>query len=306
MDEQPTLRWPPPVDHRLGAPPMAHAGARSRLFLHALLLVTTGVTTTIAGALWEGLDPTADLTLLARGVPFAATLITILLVHEAGHYVMCLRHRVSASLPYFLPAPPNIFPLGTFGAFIRIRSRFPDRRALFDIGAAGPWAGFVVALVATAVGLRLSTVLPTPPDRQTLELGDSLLTASLTRVLLGADPTTVMLHPIAFAGWFGLFVTSINLIPVGQLDGGHVLYAAAGRRTRFIPALLIAFLVWLGLNGWPGWLAWAVIITVLMSLGHPPTANDWQPLGAGRQLASLATFVVFVLTFVAEPFRIRP
>ena len=112
-------------------------------------------------------------------VNFAGTLITILLVHESGHYLMCLRHRVSATLPYFLPAPPNIFPLGTFGAFIRIRSRFHDRRALFDIGAAGPWAGFVVALIATAVGLRLSTVLPVRPDGQALELGDSLLTAFL-------------------------------------------------------------------------------------------------------------------------------
>lgn len=274
--------------------------------VNALLLAVTIVTTTIAGAFWQGLDPFADPRALLQGLPFSATLIAILLVHEAGHYLMCLRHRVSASLPYFLPAPPNIFPLGTFGAFIRIRSRFPDRRALFDVGAAGPWAGFVVAFAATAIGLARSQVLPVPPEAHVLELGDSLITAWLTRLVLHADPATVILHPIAFAGWFGLFVTSMNLLPVGQLDGGHVLYAAAGRLTRVVPALLIAFLVWLGTKGWPGWIVWAVIITVLFSLGHPATEDDPRPLGAGRRLASLATFVLFVLTFVAEPFRFLP
>lgn len=276
-----------------------------RLLLHLVLLLTTLGTTTIAGALWEGLDPLADPSLLARGLPFALTLLSILLVHEAGHYVMCLRHGVQASLPYFLPAPPLIVPLGTFGAFIRIRSRFPDRRALFDIGAAGPWAGFVVALVATVVGLARSKVLPQAPDTHVLELGDSVLTAFLTRVVLRADPATVVLHPIAFAGWFGLFVTSMNLLPVGQLDGGHVLYALMGR-TRILPAVLIGFLVWLGLHGWTGWLVWAVIISTILTLGHPPTENDPCPLGTGRRLAAWATLAVLALTFVAEPFKILP
>jgi len=274
--------------------------------LNGILFVATAITTTIAGAYWDGVDPLTDPWTIVRGIPFSGTLIAILLVHESGHYLMCVRHRVSASLPYFLPAPPMIFPLGTFGAFIRIRSRFPDRRALFDIGAAGPWAGFVVALAATIIGLARSTVLPTPPDAHVIELGDSVLTLLLTRLVLHADPATVVLHPVAFAGWFGLFVTSMNLLPVGQLDGGHVVYAFAGRATRMVPALLIAFLVWLGLKGWPGWIVWAVIITVLFSLGHPPTENDPRPLDGGRALASVATFVIFVLTFVAEPFRIVP
>jgi membrane-associated protease RseP (regulator of RpoE activity) len=287
-------------------PPASRPIARPRLFVHGLLLLATALTTTVAGALWEGLDPTADPALLLRGVPFAATLIAILLVHEAGHYVMCMRHGVQASLPYFLPAPPQIFPLGTFGAFIRIRSRFPDGRALFDIGAAGPWAGFVVALAATIIGLSLSTVLPAPPTAHVLELGDSLLTSFLTRAVLRADPATVVLHPIAFAGWFGLFVTSINLLPVGQLDGGHVLYAVARRRTRFLPLLLLLVLLWLGVTGWPGWILWAAIIAFLVSLGHPPTQNDQQPIGTPRFAAAVATLVLLVLTFVAEPFRILP
>jgi membrane-associated protease RseP (regulator of RpoE activity) len=291
----------------IGHPVAASRPAANMRFVPALLLAATALTTTVAGVYWEGLEPSAPRVLL-RGLPFACTLIAILLVHESGHYLMCLRHRVSASLPYFIPAPPQIFWLGTFGAFIRIRSRFPDRRALFDIGAAGPWAGFVVALAAMMVGLARSTVIPVRPEGQMLELGDSLLTAFLTRLVLHADPNTVVLHlhPIAFAGWFGLFVTSLNLLPVGQLDGGHVLYAAAGRATRFVPALLIAFLIWLGAKGWPGWYVWAVIITAFFALGHPPTENDHRPLGAGRSLATVATFVVFVLTFVAEPFKFLP
>src|SRR5438552_12082618 len=163
----------------IGAVPVA--AARRFPLIHVLLLATTTLTTAMASSLFQGFDPIDDPRQLVHGVPFAATLITILLVHESGHYLMCLRHGVAASMPYFLPAPPNILPLGTFGAFIRIRSRFPDRRALFDVGAAGPWAGFVVALVATIVGLARSTVVPTPPDAHVLELGDSILTSLLTR-----------------------------------------------------------------------------------------------------------------------------
>jgi membrane-associated protease RseP (regulator of RpoE activity) len=271
--------------------------------LNVVLLAVTALAAMVTNAVESGADPFTDPTAILRGLPFAVALIAILLVHESGHYLMCLRHGLDASLPYFLPAP-LISPVGTFGAFIRIRSRFPHRNALFDVGAAGPWAGFVVALVATAVGLANSTVLPAPVTGPGIELGDSILTTLLTRAVLHADPANVVLHPVAFAGWFGLFVTSLNLLPVGQLDGGHVLYAAAGRATRVVPAVLIAAAVWLGLRGWPGWLLWAVIMTVLFSIGHPPTDDDRRPLGHGRQFASAATFVIFVLTFVAEPIRI--
>ena len=269
--------------------------------VNALLLGATVISTAAAGAVWEGRDPISHPAVMLRGLPFALTLITILLVHEAGHYLMCVRHGVNASLPYFVPAPP-LFPLvGTFGAFIRIRSRFPNRQALFDIGAAGPWAGFVVALVATIVGLSLSTVLPVAPE-SAVELGDSLLTKLLTWLVLDVDPTRVALHPIALAGWFGLFVTSLNLIPVGQLDGGHVLYAAFGR-TRFVPTLLVAFLFWLGMTGWPGWMLWAFILTALIAIGHPTTNDDPRPLDPARFVSALATLAMFVLTFVPEPLK---
>jgi Zn-dependent protease len=144
VSADPSYAWPESLPPRVGLP-----RPRFRvLVLHALLLLGTAYTTTVAGVQWEGIQPGADPHVLARGLPFSLTLIAILLTHESGHYVMCRLHGVDATLPYFLPAPPFIFPLGTFGAFIRIRSMFPDRRALFDIGAGGPWAGFVVALVA--------------------------------------------------------------------------------------------------------------------------------------------------------------
>jgi membrane-associated protease RseP (regulator of RpoE activity) len=286
--------------------PVSVTPARRFPTLNAVLLVVTALTTTLVGALQEGVDPFARPALLARGLPYAVTLMAILLAHEAGHFLMCVRYGVSASFPYFLPGPP-LPPLpGTFGAFIRIRARFPDRRALFDVGAAGPWAGFVVALVATVFGLGRSQVLPAPPVTNVVILGDSLVMTLLTRLILGADPSTVMLSPIAYAGWFGFLVTALNLMPVGQLDGGHVVYAAAGRSLRFVSAILIAFVVWLGLTGWPGWFVWAALTMGLLGLGHPPTENDELPLGRGRQLASLATFVIFVLTFVPEPLKILP
>lgn len=300
MSADPYLAWPEPFPPRV-APP------RPRLrvvLLHALLLAGTAYTATVAGVQWEGIRPGGDLGVLVRGLPFSLTLIAILLTHESGHYLMCRRHGVDATLPYFLPAPPFIFPLGTFGAFIRIRSPFPDRRALFDIGAGGPWAGFVVALVALVVGLPMSKVVPMPAGAAVLELGDSLLTRGLTTLLVDADPRTVVLHPIALAGWFGMFVTSINLIPAGQLDGGHVLHAAFGKRHRVVPILLIGTLVWLGTTGWSGWLLWAAIIALMGGLGHPPTRADFAPLDRRRLLGACASLALFVITFVPEPFRI--
>ena len=302
-EEDVLVVWPPapPPRRPVWVPPSTRDLVR-----HGILLALTVATTTAAGARWEGVDLRGGLHALAKGLPFSLTLLAILGCHESGHWLMCRRHRVAASLPWFLPAPPTIFPLGTFGAFIRIRARFPDRRALFDIGAAGPWAGFVVALVAVAVGLRLSTVMPEPMVGGVVELGDSLVTAGLTRLLLDADPSRVVLHPIAFAGWIGMLITSLNLLPAGQLDGGHVLYAAFRRRLRFVPVVLVAVLAWLGARGWPGWILWALILLLMMRLGHPPTIDDERPLGARRVVGAAATLLLFVATFVPEPFRILP
>jgi membrane-associated protease RseP (regulator of RpoE activity) len=284
--------------------PAPRARAADRPLVHLLLLVATVVTTTMAGARMAGVAPTS-LGSLAAGLPFSVTLLAILVTHEAGHYLMCRRHGVAASLPYVLPAPP-VFLLGTFGAVIRVRSRFPDRRALFDMGAAGPWAGFVVALVAMVVGLRLSSVDATLPDGPVVMLGDSLLTGFLARVVLHAPPDTVMLHPVAFAAWAGLLVTSLNLLPAGQLDGGHVLYAARGHRAVLLPVLLLAVLIWLAITGSPFWVVWSVVAAAMLFLGHPPTMNDAQPLGIGRQVGAVLSLVLFIVTFVPEPIRMVP
>jgi membrane-associated protease RseP (regulator of RpoE activity) len=219
---------------------------------------------------------------------------------------MARRHGVAASLPYVLPAPPQIFPLGTLGAIIRVKSRFPDRRALFDMGAAGPWAGFVVALVAMVAGLLLSRVDASPPTGPTVMLGDSLLTSFLARVVLQSAPDTVVLHPVAFAAWVGLLVTSLNLLPAGQLDGGHVMYAARGRRVLLVPLLLLAVLAWLAVNGSPFWIVWGAVAAAMLFMGHPPTMDDARPLGAARQVGAALSMLLFVLTFVPEPIRFLP
>jgi len=277
-----------------------------RAVVHGGLFLVTAATTTAAGAAWAGVDPFASWTDFARGVPFSAALLAILLCHELGHYLFCLRHGVDATLPYFLPAPPFVVPWGTFGAFIRVGGRFPDRRALFDMGAAGPWAGFVVALGVMILGLELSHVDAAAPQSSVLVFGDSLLTGFLTRAVLGAEPDTVFIHPVGVAGWFGLLVTSLNLLPAGQLDGGHVLYAALGRRTPVISGAIAAGLAILGFRLWPGWLLWAAILAGMTRLGHPQTVDDGVPIGVGRLVAAALTLVMLVITFVPEPIKILP
>lgn len=274
---------------------------RRRLWVHVGLFALTALTTTMAGAILAGVNPFTSPAALAAGLPFSVALLAILLCHELGHYLMCVRHGVDASLPYFLPAPPLVMAFGTFGAFIRVRSRFPHRRALFDMGAAGPWAGFVVAVVVFVIGLRLSYVDDAPAD---VLFGDSLLTSVLTRIVLAADPDTVFIHPVGLAGWFGLLVTSFNLLPAGQLDGGHVVYAALGRRTPMLSGALVALLVWLGIQVWLGWLVWAVIVGLMARLGHPPTLDDHVPIGRARLVAAASSLVMFAVTFVPEPIRL--
>jgi membrane-associated protease RseP (regulator of RpoE activity) len=277
---------------------------RRSTLVHVLLLVATLLTTTVAGAMWFGTESSRSIPFLLDGLPFSLAFLGILITHEAGHYLMCRFHGVSASLPYLLPAPPILFPFGTFGAFIRIRSRFPDRRTLFDVGAAGPWAGFVVALGVLTIGLARSTTIAGPFTGPGLEFGDSLLTSFLCRVVLGVDSDTVQLHPLALAGWLGMLVTALNLLPAGQLDGGHILYAVFQRRTRFVPHVFVAALIWLGWTGWTGWLVWAALIVLLVGLRHPPTIDDPRPLGAARSVGAFMSLLLFVVTLPPQPFRL--
>ncbi len=238
--------------------------------------------------------------MLWRGVPFAGALLFILTTHELGHYLLSKIHRVPASLPLFIPGPPHF--IGTFGAIIRMKGPILSRRALFDIGVAGPLAGFVVAVVALIVGLNLSTVV----DRTAtygLHLGEPLLLQFITWVVIGPIPAEadVVLHPIGFAAWFGLFVTSLNLLPIGQLDGGHVAYALWGRRQRTMALVFLPILLALGFFGWPGWFLWA-FMAGLWGLGHPPVIDPHVPLGRNRTIVGWIAFAVFVVTFAPVPF----
>jgi membrane-associated protease RseP (regulator of RpoE activity) len=266
--------------------------------IHVVLFLVTLFTTTLAGSFQAGVNPLGDLRLLIHGLPFSATLMGILLVHEMGHFLMSRFHGVEATPPYFIPGPP--FLVGTFGAFIRMRTP-TDRKALFDVGAAGPWAGFLVAVPAVFYGLSLSEVRALETASGGLVLGDSLVFTWLTRLALGVSPAdaTILLHPIALAGWFGLFVTFLNLLPIGQLDGGHVIYALMGRRHRWVARAALLVIIGLAFLGWQGWVMWAVLVTML-GLDHPPTVDD-TPLDPRRRVAAWLTIALFVITFMPVP-----
>jgi membrane-associated protease RseP (regulator of RpoE activity) len=274
-----------------------------RLLLHLGLLLATVVTTVVAGALQQGVDPLSDLTQLYRGIPFSFTLLLILGSHEMGHYLVSRRHHLDVTLPYFIPAPPIPFIIGTFGAFIRIRSPIRDKQALLDVGCAGPLTGVLVAIPVIVVGLKLSTVTFASLGRGGLTLGEPLLFKLLSWLALGplTPEQNVVLHPVAFAGWIGLLVTALNLIPVGQLDGGHVTYALFPQYHRAISLGVLGLLVVCGLLFWKGWLFWAGLIAVL-GWRHPPPYLAWVPLDRRRRVLGIITIAVFVLTFAPTPF----
>lgn len=278
----------------------------SQRLVPLLMFFATVVTTLGAGSLMAGADPFADPAALIEGVPFSAALLVILLAHEFSHYLMSHRHGVRASLPLFIPAPTLA---GTFGAVIRIESPIPDRRSLLEIGIAGPLAGFLVALPLAVVGLKLSHVVKHAGAATAqaggdmgIGLGSSLLFTMLERLALGPLPenASLVLHPVAFAAWIGLFVTAINLLPVGQLDGGHVLYALAGRRQEGISRAVLLILAPLGFLWW-GWFLWGGVL-LLMDPRHPPVLAEGSPLGRRERALGVIATVLLFLTLAPAPF----
>jgi membrane-associated protease RseP (regulator of RpoE activity) len=284
--------------------------AFSRWVLPILLFGLTVFTTLWAGAFQVNIKPVNgawDFLIrypdsLINGIPFAATLLGILVTHEFGHYVLSRIHRVPASFPLFIPGPPHF--IGTFGAVIRMRSAIMNRRALFDIGVAGPIAGFIAAVVAIIVGLSLSGVVPRT-HTYGLQLGEPLLLQFFAWLIFGPIPPThdIVLHPIAFAAWFGFFVTAINLLPLGQLDGGHVAFAVLGRRQRTLALATIPVLIYLGLTGWPGWILW-VALAGLVGIAHPPVIDPQTVLGERRRWVAWAALAIFIVTFAPVPFSV--
>jgi membrane-associated protease RseP (regulator of RpoE activity) len=234
---------------------------------------------------------------LLLGIPFCATLLLILLSHEMGHFVACRRYRVAATLPYFIPFPT---PIGTLGAFIRILSPFPSRAALFDIGIAGPIAGFLVAVPALALGLGLSKVAPKLVSASEYKLGHPLI-FHLVRAGEGIHwpMSSIYLHPVALAAWVGMLATSLNLLPGSQLDGGHILYAVWPRAHRAMTYALVVALLPMGLFRWKGWLVWFCVL-LLFGVNHPHVAEQ-PPLNSGRKWLAFSALVIFALTFMPAP-----
>lgn len=264
------------------------------------LLAATVATTVFAGGqyarLLAGDDTLSSIeNILSYGVPFAATLLLILGAHELGHYIQARRHRLPVTLPFFIPVP---FGLGTFGAFIQLRGPVENRRALFDVGVGGPIAGLVVAIPLFIAGLIMSVVTdsPAPPTR-------SMLMDLLIAIFLpGAATNGILLNPVLLAARFGLIITAINLLPIGQLDGSHIAYAALGRRwARWIGYATIAIMVVLGIVSSPTWFVW-IGFALLSGMHHPAPMNDITPLDLRRNVAFLATAVLFLSLFSATPF----
>ncbi len=272
-------------------------------FLHIILFLLTLLSTVFVGALQTGADLLKDPVQIYRGFPFALSLMFILLTHELSHYFASRRHGVKATLPYFIPAPTII---GTFGAFIKMKSPIVTRKALIDIGASGPIAGFLVSAGAAAIGLGASEIVPVSETKGALNLGDSILFSYLTRIVVGATPADadILLHPVAFAGWIGLFVTSINLIPVGQLDGGHIAYAFLGEKHVRLSFILIIMMSLLGMRFWEGWIVWAILLLIL-GLRHPPVMYWEESIDVRRRLTGFLALFIFIITFIPVPFQIK-
>ena len=293
-----------------------------RLWVQLTLLAATVITTTLVGgchyySFATDLSTINDVPTSAeppvlfsdplfwlRGLWYSLTVLAILGCHEMGHYLACLRYGMDVTRPYFLPAP---LPLtGTLGAFIRIRSRIPNKIALFDIGIAGPLAGFVVAVPALFIGLWLSRVDRLPADASNLmELGEPLFFRFAAWVVWGdvADGYTINMHPMAFAAWFGLLATALNLFPISQLDGGHISYAVFGRRSTAITIVMIGVAVGLTFvsSSWIAWTVLLVIMIVTMGPRHPPTLDEDEPLDRGRLILAAVALAILVGCFTPAP-----
>ena len=306
---------PSPVESATGVGEWRTAQAdfpRERYWLYALLFAATLVTATVVGAAMQydfdrnlpfDLEHSFSLwgrvwrnpSTLLPGLPYSLTLLAILMAHEMGHYLAALYHRVNASMPYFMPSPF----LGTFGAFIRVRSPIYSKRELFDIGVAGPIAGFVFLLPALAIGLAFSKVIPGIEAQSALQFGAPGLEWLMEKAIFpGVPMANICLHPVARAAWVGMFATCMNLLPIGQLDGGHILYSFVPERHKTVSRLLCLALLPMGWL-WLGWLFWG---GVLLWLGRRhPVILDATDLGTGRRKLGWIALAIFLLCFTFRP-----
>jgi membrane-associated protease RseP (regulator of RpoE activity) len=283
--------------------------------INLLLFIVTFITTTLTGAMLGGYNPFMSLGEFAAGLPYSFALMTILGAHEMGHYLYARKYKIYATLPYFIPFFIPAFNLGTFGAFIRMKSPIPHKRALFDVGIAGPIAGFIMSLFFLILGFSL---LPDPEGVRNfiaprihewsengegaLTLGGSLLFDMIRWIMSGEHlPMYEIYHfPFIFAGWIGLLVTALNLMPIGQLDGGHISYALLGKKARIVA--IIAFICLAMLNFYStNWILWTILILLVVRLKHPPTINDRIELDRPRKILAWISYIVFITCFSPMP-----
>lgn len=242
-----------------------------------------------------------DPQIISLSIIYAIVLIGILLGHEFGHYVACRYYNINATLPYFIPAPTLI---GTLGAFIKIKSPITRKQQLFDIGIAGPLTGFILSFPALVYGLTLSKVIPPLPKGEALLFGEPLLLKLVGNIIFKDIPSgyDILIHPIAFAGWVGILVTSFNLFPVGQLDGGHISYAIFGSKSRGIARIFFLVFIFLGITFWVGWFIWAFIILIL-GMKHPRIIDEEIPLSPRRKFMGFIALAIFILSFIPDPIK---
>jgi membrane-associated protease RseP (regulator of RpoE activity) len=284
-----------------------------------LLFAATLLSTTFAGLFYSVGDAgffetvffaAVHPTILLHGLPFSLTLLTILLAHELGHYFACRHYRINCTPPFFIPVPISI--AGTLGAFIRIKAPFQHKRALFDVGVAGPLAGFTLAVPALIAGIANSTLIPRGHLHGTLNFGEPLLFRWIGKWVIGYSPATqdMLASPMAMAAWFGLLATCLNLFPIWQLDGGHIAYAIFGHRLqRRISVVNAAGLVAVSLVGWPipSYLVFGLVLLIAgarFKFYHPPTLSDHEELGRGRTAIGILALVILVVCFTPVPISI--
>ncbi len=287
----------------------ADAEQKTHVVIPTILFFLTLFTTLLAGSYLAGayrdmndfFRRPAD---IASGIPFSFTLMSILFIHEMGHYLTSKSYGVKTTLPYFIPGLWGSFGLiGTFGAFIRMKSPILKKNALLDIGAAGPIAGFVISVIAVGFGIHSAKIIE--EGGALISLGEPLIFTFL-KYIQGKIPPPgfdLAIGPVGFAGWIGLLVTSLNLLPMGQLDGGHIGYALFGRKQRFISMAVVFSLFFFGIIGWPGWFVWA-ILGVLLGLWHPPILDEDYPLDFKHRLVGWGSIALFILTFMPVPFKV--
>ncbi len=239
-----------------------------------------------------------------HGWQYSACLMAILTCHEFGHYFAAKKHRVPASLPYFIPSPFPQTLFGTFGAVIRMSPYIPNRNALFDIAAAGPVAGLVVALPVTLIGISMSKLQLLSSMSQGIHLGEPLLFKAMSWWVFGPIPEgyDLVTHPMAFAGWVGMFVTALNLLPIGQLDGGHIVHSVFGKKSHYVSGAVFGLLALVTFSGNYSYLIFLVLLW-FMGVRHPPTINDGEPLDKRRQRIAAVLLILFILCFTPTPIQ---